>query len=772
MRRGRGGMRGRGRYNGAPHKNERSATKIKDKAIPRMSPRGETFKKELLSKIVPWEEITVSLSNFPYYIDQHPKDLLMECVASYLKQTKLRNFLGRLKSSSERILLRSILGTELYLERLVSALARELQVPFLKFARELELEVPSMSLRLDDDDDDCDNDYYHEELVSAYERDDEFPKFKRGDRVIYYNEEATISVDGLNNRTFSYDQRGEVYEVDGDRVAVVFNISGLKTKEAEKDVKSTETTQQALVTWVNVRQLIRDDNARTHDCYIAMEALYEVLASQQPLIVYFPDSHFGLSDSKHHVHEEFLKKMRKIFNQLPEGVVMICADHWEATSKEMNNFPQSLRNYVGCLESPRRYHELKDICKLFTNVVCINPPTDQYLLNEFIKQIEEDRFTRISEGNLNIMHKFLKDRNLSCINLEHENFEDVILTRQRVEKIVGWASNHYLSSCDLSCVNQENLHIPLESIKLALLRLKEEEPQSKNHSYYHEDLASGYHEQCLDSAVVHSEDIGLKLDDVGALESVKKVLYETAILPMRRPELFSHGNLLKPCKGILLYGPPGTGKAFLAKALATESGADFINVKTATLTAKQQGESSEKLTRALFSYARKLAPVIMFVDEDESLLGARGHNKYDTIRLNEFLAAWDGLNWKESERILVIGATNRPFDLDEAVIRRMPRRIYVGLPDVETRLKILKILLSKENLESGFSFEQLAEATQGYSGSDLKKLCVAAAYRPIEEFLQQESKVRPSVEYDASSIMKIREWNEQYGEGETQTRHI
>lgn len=153
------------------------------------------------------------------------------------------------------------------------------------------------------------------------------------------------------------------------------------------------------------------------------------------------------------------------------------------------------------------------------------------------------------------------------------------------------------------------------------------------------------------------------------------------------------------------------------------------------------------------------------------------------------MAAWDGLRSKDSQRILIVGATNRPFDLDDAVIRRLPRRIYVDLPDVENRMKILKIFLSQENLELGFRYDELAKATDGYSGSDLKNLCIAAAYRPVQElleeeqkqgvsgltpslrhlnledFLQAKAKVGASVAYDAASMNELRKWNEQYGEG-------
>ncbi|KAJ6678246.1 P-LOOP CONTAINING NUCLEOSIDE TRIPHOSPHATE HYDROLASES SUPERFAMILY PROTEIN [Salix viminalis] len=171
-------------------------------------------------------------------------------------------------------------------------------------------------------------------------------------------------------------------------------------------------------------------------------------------------------------------------------------------------------------------------------------------------------------------------------------------------------------------------------------------------------------------------EIGVKFNDIGALEEVKKALNELVILPMRRPELFSHGNLLRPCKGISLFGPPGTGKTLLAKALATEAGANFISITGSTLTSKWFGDA-KKLTKALFSFASKLDPVIIFVDEVDSLLGARGGSfEHEATRgmRNEFMAAWDGLRSKVSQRILILGATNRPFDLDDVVIRRLPRR--------------------------------------------------------------------------------------------------
>ncbi|KAF5196534.1 Atp-dependent zinc metalloprotease ftsh, partial [Thalictrum thalictroides] len=390
----------------------------------------------------------------------------------------------------------------------------------------------------------------------------------------------------------------------------------------------------------------------------------------------------------------------------------------------------------------------------------------------------------------------LEEHELSCTELLHVNTDGVILTKRKAEQIVGWAKNHYLSSCSLPSIKGERLTLPRESLEIAITRLKDQEMISRKPTQSLKSLAKDEYETNFISAVVPPGEIGVKFDDIGALEHVKRTLNELVTLPMRRPELFSHGNLLRPCKGILLFGPPGTGKTLLAKALATEAGANFISITGSTLTSKWFGDA-EKLTKALFSFASKLAPVIIFVDEVDSLLGARGgameHEATRRMR-NEFMAAWDGLRTKDSQRILILGATNRPFDLDDAVIRRLPRRIYVDLPDAENRMKILRIFLSHENVESDFKYDELANATEGYSGSDLKNLCVAAAYRPVQELLEEErkggandvaaalrplhlddfiqakTKVGASVAYDATSMNELRKWNEQYGEGGSRKR--
>ncbi|KAL4449051.1 hypothetical protein ABPG77_007768 [Micractinium sp. CCAP 211/92] len=253
-----------------------------------------------------------------------------------------------------------------------------------------------------------------------------------------------------------------------------------------------------------------------------------------------------------------------------------------------------------------------------------------------------------------------------------------------------------------------------------------------------------YEKQLLSEAsgwVIPPEEINVSFDDIGALEAVKNTLHEVVILPLQRPELFMRGALTKPTKGLLLFGPPGTGKTMLAKAVASESGAHFINVNMSAITSKWFGEG-ERLVRALFGLAHKLSPSVIFVDEIDSFLSKRGQssNEHEALRKmkNEFMTHWDGLRTKQADRVLVLAATNRPMDLDDAVIRRMPRRIFVPLPDAANRERILQVILKDEDLDPAFDFKEAAALSDGYSGSDLKNLCIAAAYCPIREFLERE----------------------------------
>ncbi|KAL5719265.1 hypothetical protein ACHQM5_012068 [Ranunculus cassubicifolius] len=254
-------------------------------------------------------------------------------------------------------------------------------------------------------------------------------------------------------------------------------------------------------------------------------------------------------------------------------------------------------------------------------------------------------------------------------------------------------------------------------------------------------------EKSLLNNVISSNEIGVSFDDIGALDKVKDTLKEMVMLPLKRPELFCKGQLAKPSKGILLFGPPGTGKTMLAKAVATEAGANFINISSSSIMSMWLGEG-EKYVRAIFSLASKIEPCVIFIDEVDSMLGRRDNfTEHEASRRmkNEFMINWDGLRTKPKERVLVLGATNRPDDLDEAVIRRFPRRLMVNLPDASNREKILKVILAKEEMASDVDLQALANCTEGYSGSDLRNLCVMAAYCPIRELIENEKKERKCI---------------------------
>lgn len=275
----------------------------------------------------------------------------------------------------------------------------------------------------------------------------------------------------------------------------------------------------------------------------------------------------------------------------------------------------------------------------------------------------------------------------------------------------------------------------------------------------------------------------VRFDDIAGQEMSKQALQEIVILPALRPELFT--GLRSPARGLLLFGPPGNGKTMLAKAVAMESNATFFNISAASLTSKYVGEG-EKLVRALFAVARELQPSIIFIDEIDSLLCERREGEHDASRRlkTEFLIQFDGVQSGGDDRVLVMGATNRPQELDEAVLRRFAKRIYVALPTEETRLKLLKNLLSKHrNTLSQKELSQLARMTEGYSGSDLTSLAKDAALGPIRELKPEQVRNMPAdkmrdigVSDFVDSLKRIKSsvspqtldqyvrWNRQYGD--------
>ncbi len=230
-------------------------------------------------------------------------------------------------------------------------------------------------------------------------------------------------------------------------------------------------------------------------------------------------------------------------------------------------------------------------------------------------------------------------------------------------------------------------------------------------------------------------------DDIGGLENVKQQLREAVEWPMKNPKVFEEMGI-EPPKGILLFGPPGTGKTLLAKAVATESGANFIAVRGPEILSKWVGES-EKAIRQIFRKARQVAPAIIFFDEIDSIAPARGY-RHDTSGVtdrivNQLLTELDGI--EPLRRVVVIAATNRPDIVDPALLRpgRFDRLIYVPPPDFKARLEIFKVHTRKMPLAEDVNLEELAKMTEGYTGADIAAVCREAAIIALRE----EFKVRP-----------------------------
>lgn len=300
------------------------------------------------------------------------------------------------------------------------------------------------------------------------------------------------------------------------------------------------------------------------------------------------------------------------------------------------------------------------------------------------------------------------------------------------------------------------------------------------------DLAEMLQNDMLDSSP------GIKWDDIAGLEEAKRVLEEAMVLPLIMPDFFT--GIRTPVKGVLLFGPPGTGKTMLAKAVATECNCTFFNVSSATLASKYRGES-ERMVRCLFELARVHAPSVIFIDEVDSLCTSRGkEGEHEASRRvkSELLVQIDGCHGQQNEdgsraHVMVLAATNFPWDIDEAFRRRLEKRIYISLPQKEERKELLRINLKDLSVADDIDYEEIASKLEGYSGDDITNICKDAAMNimrrkiagrrladlrdagkelvkePItqEDFLQAIGKINPSVSKD--DIKRHEQWLGIYG---------
>ena len=262
---------------------------------------------------------------------------------------------------------------------------------------------------------------------------------------------------------------------------------------------------------------------------------------------------------------------------------------------------------------------------------------------------------------------------------------------------------------------------------------------------------------------VLSEKPNVKWDEIANLVNAKRAIQDSIIYPARRPDLFPLGWP----RGILLFGPPGCGKTLIAAAIATEIEATFFCVDAASVMSKWLGES-EKNVAQLFQNARKAAengqPAIMFIDEVDSLVGVRqGEVGGETRTRNQFLKEIDGITDKNTKRyVYIIGATNKPWALDEPFIRRFQKRIFIPLPDLTARLEMAKLYSKSLNFTNDFEIHELAKLTGGYSGADIRDIFQSVQIRVVREFFESTGadnttgRPRPIGRHDFQEVLNDR----------------
>ncbi|KAI3864546.1 hypothetical protein MKX03_017003 [Papaver bracteatum] len=795
-----------------------------NKSVPSAAQR-QALEDSLRQGILCSDDIEVSFDSFPYYLSENTKNVLIATAHMHFKCGNFLEYSLALPTISSQILLSGPAGSEIYQENLVKALAKHFGTrllivdslllpgdtspqdsksstkgPTLETSGVLRRVVKSYALCLKKPASILGAPALGSHNLGKQESSTALSKnyeFKIGDRVKYVGLPVScppylpssncmffffmFNVNLMSIYLISggaaYGYRGKVIipyaqESGAYKIGVRFD----RIIQGGNDLAGLCETDHGFYCCANLLCL---DNSRSDDLdKLVINEVFEIVCSESKsagLILFLKDIEKSLG-----ANSEAYTTLKHKLGNLPDNVIVI------GSHTQMNNTAQKSHSGSSMFSSKLGQTSLLELAfpdnfrvglngrskvitetamqltRLFSNKVTIQLPQDEDLLLDLKQQLDHDVETLTANSNIATIRSVLGRSGLECPDFEKICIKNITHTTENVKKIVGWALTHSLMNNSKASASGDKFLVSTESINYGLSLLESTQNKSSSTKKSLKDVVTeNEFEKKLLADVIPPADIGISFDDIGALETVKGTLKELVMLPLQRPELFSKGQLTKPCKGILLFGPPGTGKTMLAKAFAFEAGANFINISMSSIASKWFGEG-EKYVKAAFSLASKIAPSVLFVDEVDSMLGRRenpGEHQAMRKMKNEFMLNWDGLRTKDKERVLVLAATNRPFDLDEAVIRRLPRRLMVNLPDAPNREKILRVILAKEEMAPDVNLEVVANMTDGYSGSDLKNLCVTAAYCPIREILEKEKEEKGSALLENTSLPDIRPLN-------------
>ncbi|CAD6252768.1 unnamed protein product [Miscanthus lutarioriparius] len=756
--------------------------------------RCQAFKDGMKQGIINPSDIDVTFENFPYYLSENTKNVLLSCAFIHLEKKEFIKQFAEISSINQRILLSGPAGSEIYQETLVKALAKHFGARLLVVDSLLLPGAPSKDPESQKDVGKADKsgDKATAEKFAIYQKhrssladtvhfrrpaaptssvnadivgtSTPLPKqesstatsksytFREGDRVRYVGPAQPSS---LSQRGPSYGYRG--------RVMLAFEDNGSSKIGVRFDKQILDGNDLGGLCeedhgFFCSAELLRPDFSAGEEVErLAMTELIEVISEENkagPLIVLLKDvekSFTGVTES--------LSSLRSKLELLPSGVLVIGSHTQMDSRKEKAHpggflftkfasssqtlfdlFPDSFgsRLHERSKESPKA---MKHLNKLFPNKILIQLPQDEALLTDWKQQLDRDVETLKAKSNIGSIRMFLSRNGIECNDLEELFIKDQSLSNENVDKIVGYAVSYHLKHNKIETSNSKDAKLVLtgESLKHGLNMLSMQSDNKSSKKSLKDVVTENEFEKRLLADVIPPNDIGVTFDDIGALENVKDTLKELVMLPLQRPELFCKGQLTKHyIEGII--SPNG----------------------------QLMRSSVSRLTIGSFTFSGLV----------------KERSRYT----------------KDKERVLVLGATNRPFDLDEAVIRRFPRRLMVNLPDASNREKILKVILAKEELGLDVDLDSLANMTDGYSGSDLKNLCVTAAHYPIREILEKEKKeknlaktegrpepalygsedIRPlsiddfksaheqvcaSVSSDSANMNELHQWNDLYGEG-------